>query len=138
MVSDVDCCLPRELHGCSNGQLCSHIYLKGETPKWARSLSSTEIHTRLVRAAGLQYYINGVGGHTSKALLAILGSCPGTRSSPPPKGHLFLSFSLLREKGGKCVPAWGVPVVRGRLVPSAQVTEMNGWPGLSPRPTAGL
>lgn len=56
----------------------------------------------------------------------------------PPKGHLFLSFSLLREKGGKCVPAWGVPVVRGRLVPSAQVTEMNGWPGLSPRPTAGL
>lgn len=77
------------------------------------------------------------GGHTSKALLAILGSRPGTRSSPP-KGHLFLSFSLLREKGGKCAPALGVPVVRGRLVPSAQVTEMNGWPGLSPRPTAGL
>lgn len=135
MVSDVDCCLPRELHGCSNGQLCSHIYSKGETPKWARSLSFIEIHTRRVRAAGLQYYING--GHTSKALLAILGSRPGTRSSPP-KGHLFLSFSLLREKGGECAPALGVPVVRGRLVPSAQVTEMNGWPGLSPRPTAGL
>lgn len=56
----------------------------------------------------------------------------------PLKGHLFLSFSLLREKGGECAPALGVPVVRGRLVPSAQVTEMNGWPGLSPRPTAGL
>lgn len=55
-----------------------------------------------------------------------------------PKGHLFLSFSLLREKGGECAAALGVPVVRGRLVPSAQVTEMNGWPGLSPRPTAGL
>lgn len=137
MVSDVDCCLPRELHGCSNGQLCSHTYSKGETPKGARSLSFIEIHTRRVRAAGLQYYINGGGGHTSKALLAILGSHPGTRSSPP-KGHLFLSFSLLHEKGGECAPALGVPVVRGRLVPSAQVTEMNGWPGLSPRPTAGL
>lgn len=47
-------------------------------------------------------------------------------------------FSLLHEKGCFCAPASGVPVIRGRLMPFAQVTEMNGWPGLSPRPTAGL
>lgn len=73
-----------------NDQLCNHIYLKGETPEgaWSLSLSVEKFTQRWVGAAGLQYYTEGT--HQQGC-----ACCPGEGAEPwelfltPPPENIF-------------------------------------------------
>lgn len=106
---------------------------QGRDPEgaWSLSLSVEKFTQRWVGAAGLQYYIEGTH-QQGCACYPGEGAEPWDCSSPPTK-HLILPLSSLHMKRGGwwCVPVMGGGFLLSEagLMPFAQVTEMNGWPG---------
>ena len=137
MVSDVDCCLSRELHGYSNYGYAA-ISIPRERPKKGPGPSSYLYRNSHKMGQSSRPTVLYKRDIPARPCLLSLGSRVLELAPRPQEAIFSCLFSLLHEKGCSCAPASGVPVIRDRLMPFAQVTEMNGWPGLSSRPTAGL
>lgn len=136
MVSDVDCCLSRELHGYSNDRLCSHIYSKGETAKGPGPSPYLYRNSHKVGQSSRPTVLYKQDTPARPCLLSWGAGVLELASRPQEAIFSCLSPCCMRKDASVHLP-------RGFLLSEAGPclllkSEMNGLPALSPRPTAGL